>query len=95
MRMINGQWKTGVASNYLTLLLLKLITGPADNLILDMFAGSGTTPLECERAGVKWVAIEKEQASCEIIKNRIKTYLWGETEPNQERLFPMKQESLL
>ena len=75
--------------------LLKLISAPTGGIVLDMFAGSGTVPLECERAGRKWIAIEKEKASCEIIKKRIETFEWGETEPGQERLFPMTQEALL
>lgn len=74
--------------------LLKLIESPTGGIVLDMFAGSGTIPLECEYAKREWMAIDKDPASCEIAKNRIETFEWGETEPGQERLFP-KQESLL
>jgi len=52
--------------------LLRLITQPERNLILDPFAGSGTTGIACALAGVPCVLIEKDPHHVEIIKARIK-----------------------
>ena len=52
--------------------LLRLITQPEHNLILDPFAGSGTTGIACALAGVPCVLIEKDPHHVEIIKARIK-----------------------
>ena len=41
--------------------LLKLITQPQVNMILDPFAGSGTTGVACALAGLPCVLIEKEE----------------------------------
>lgn len=41
------------------------------DLIIDCFAGSGTTVAEAEKLGRKWIASEISEAYCEIIKRRI------------------------
>ena len=51
--------------------LLKLISPPKDSLILDPFAGSGTTLLAAKNLGISCVGIEKEEAYCEIIRGRL------------------------
>lgn len=51
--------------------LLKLISPPKDALILDPFAGSGTTLLAAKNLGISCVGIEKEEAYCEIIRGRL------------------------
>uniref|UniRef100_A0A6M3IGP4 Putative methyltransferase n=1 Tax=viral metagenome TaxID=1070528 RepID=A0A6M3IGP4_9ZZZZ len=61
--------------------LITLVTMPEKNLIIDPFAGSGTTPLACEQLGLPWVACEKEEESCHIIVQRI------ENERKQRKLF--------
>ena len=43
------------------------------DLILDPFAGSGTTAIACIRLGRKYILIEKEEKYCEIIARRIDT----------------------
>lgn len=43
------------------------------DLILDPFAGSGTTGVACERLNRKYILIEKELEYCEISKQRIKS----------------------
>jgi site-specific DNA-methyltransferase (adenine-specific) len=42
-----------------------------DPVVLDPFAGSGTTPVVCERMGIRWVAIELLEHFCYAIKNRL------------------------
>ncbi len=49
--------------------------------ILDPFAGTGTALLACEKLGIKWIGIEKEERYCEIAAKRI------ENERKQRKLF--------
>ena len=42
-----------------------------ESVILDCFAGSGTTLLAAERLGRKWVGIEREQKYCAIAQGRV------------------------
>jgi DNA modification methylase len=51
--------------------LVKLIAPPKDALILDPFAGSGTTLLACKNLGIECVGIEKSEEYCEIAKARL------------------------
>jgi DNA modification methylase len=51
--------------------LLKLVTMPRDTLILDPFAGSGTTLLAARRLGLPCIGIEQDAHNCEIIKRRL------------------------
>jgi site-specific DNA-methyltransferase (adenine-specific) len=50
--------------------LLKLVTMPENNLILDPFAGSGTTGLAAKKLGLKCILIDKEKEHCEIAARR-------------------------
>ena len=52
--------------------LVQLITQPRNNLILDPFAGSGSTGVACALAGLPCVLIEKDARHIEIIKRRVK-----------------------
>ena len=51
--------------------LIKLISPPKDVLILDPFAGSGTTLLACKNLGISGIGIEKEKEYAEIARKRI------------------------
>ena len=42
-----------------------------ENLILDCFAGSGTTLVAAERANRRWIGIELNEKYCKIAKNRL------------------------
>ena len=50
--------------------LVKLVTMPEYNLILDPFMGSGTTLLACKNLGLKAIGIEQDQHSAEIAEKR-------------------------
>ena len=50
--------------------LIKLVSRDGA-LILDPFAGSGTTGMACRRLGRNFILIEKDQESCEISECRI------------------------
>lgn len=50
--------------------LCRLIKQPAVNLVLDPFAGSGTTLLACELLGIPCIGIELDEGHCEIIAKR-------------------------
>ena len=41
-------------------------------VVLDPFAGSGSTLIAAEKAGRRWIGVEKESYFCEIILNRFK-----------------------
>ena len=44
---------------------------PEDNLVLDPFAGSGSTALACILEGCDFIAIEKDPVGFEIAQARI------------------------
>lgn len=46
---------------------------PTGGIVLDPFAGSGTTLLAAKKTGRDFIGIEKEKEYCEIIKARLKT----------------------
>lgn len=50
--------------------LCRLIKQPERNLVLDPFAGSGTTLLACELLGIPCIGIELDEGHCEIIAKR-------------------------
>ena len=51
--------------------LCRLIT-PPDGLILDCFAGSGSTGVAAFRENFRFIGIEAEAEYCEIAANRLK-----------------------
>lgn len=55
------------------------------NIILDPFAGSGTTAIACIKTGRQFIIIEKDKQLYEIAKMRIKKYL------TQKRFFERKK----
>ncbi|MEM4066824.1 MAG: DNA methyltransferase, partial [Candidatus Micrarchaeaceae archaeon] len=50
--------------------LVKLIT-PPNGIVLDPFAGSGTTGIACVLDGFKFICIEKEESYADIARERI------------------------
>lgn len=44
-----------------------------DDVVLDAFAGSGTTGVACKKLGRHYIMIEKEEKYCEMIKTRLQT----------------------
>lgn len=49
---------------------IKLFTF-VDDVVLDPFAGSGTTCLAAESLGRKWIGIEKEERYCKMARERL------------------------
>jgi site-specific DNA-methyltransferase (adenine-specific) len=52
--------------------LIQLIT-PEGGIVLDPFAGSGTTALACKELGRNYICIEKEREYVDIIHQRLNT----------------------
>jgi DNA modification methylase len=52
--------------------LIKLVMPPKDGILLDPFAGSGTTILAAHRLGMKAIGIEKQPEYAEIATARLK-----------------------
>ena len=51
--------------------LCKLTKTPNGGIVLDPFAGSGTTGLACVNVDRNCILVEKEAQYCEIIKERM------------------------
>lgn len=51
--------------------LLTLLSTPDGGVILDPFAGSGTTLLAAQRLGRRCIGVELDQHNCEIAKSRL------------------------
>ena len=51
--------------------LLTLVTMPEKNLILDPFAGSGSTGVAAEQLGLDCVLIDNDLHACEITERRV------------------------
>lgn len=51
--------------------LLRMIAPPSGGVILDPFAGSGSTCVAAKRLGIECIGIEKSQEYCEIANARI------------------------
>jgi len=54
--------------------LIKLVSKEGA-VVLDTFAGSGTTLIACQKLNRKWIGIEKEEEYIKICEARIKPYL--------------------
>jgi DNA modification methylase len=52
-------------------LLSQLVANTRADVIMDPFAGSGTTPVAAKQAGVHSVGIEMHEAYCEVIAKRL------------------------
>jgi len=47
------------------------------DVVLDLFAGSGSTLLACERTGRRCVAVELDPAYCDVIRRRFEDFVDG------------------
>lgn len=54
--------------------LIKLVMPPVGGILLDPFAGSGTTILAAKRLGFEAIGIEKDEGYCEIAKSRVANF---------------------
>ena len=52
--------------------LVRLVT-PKEGIVLEPFAGSGTTLIACKQQGFNYIGIEKEQEYCDIAEARLKS----------------------
>jgi len=70
----------------LTRYLCRLIT-PPQGIVLDPFAGSGSTGIAAKLEGFNYILIEKEQEYVDIDIARIKAWVKEEPAEEQENLF--------
>lgn len=68
-----GEFNTHPTVKPLSLLeyLCKLTQSPSDGVLLDLFAGSGSTLLAAQRTGRRAIGIELEESHCEIAAKRL------------------------
>jgi site-specific DNA-methyltransferase (adenine-specific) len=66
--------------------LAKLTRTPTGGIVLDPFAGSGTTALACIAEGRDYILIEKEPEYAEICRRRIAEYTGQEITPKEIEL---------
>ena len=59
-----------------------IISSTNANLIVDPFAGSGTTGVSAKRYGRDYILIEKSQKYCEMIQKRLEGVEWN-VRPNE------------
>ena len=75
----------------LMLRLVELFTDP-DDIVLDPFAGSGTTGVACLRLGRRFVGIEKDAAYAQAARDRLAAEVDGlslrDARAGQQPLFP-------
>ena len=50
--------------------LVKLVT-PPNGIVLDCFAGSGSTLIACKKLGFNFIGIEKDMEYCDIAEARL------------------------
>ena len=72
-----GKEKTGYPSQKPEAILRRIITASSNpgDLVLDYFAGSGTTGAVAAKLGRKFILIDDNSQSIEIIKDRLNTIL--------------------
>ena len=60
----------------------RIISSTNAKLIVDPFAGSGTTAISAMRYGRDYVMIEKSPEYCEMMRTRIEGSIWNVRERN-------------
>ena len=55
--------------------LCLLTKTPTGGIVLDPFAGSGTTGIACKKIGRDYILIERDESYCEIARRRIKAQM--------------------
>lgn len=58
--------------------LVTLVKMPENNLVLDLFAGSGTTGLACEILKIPFIGFDKEKKWVEVSNRRIRSVTYGD-----------------
>ena len=54
--------------------LIKKTSSNADSLVMDCFAGSGTTLKATNRLGRNWIGIDQSEIAIETIKNKLQLH---------------------
>jgi site-specific DNA-methyltransferase (adenine-specific) len=71
--------------------LVEMLVPPsAENVVLDPFAGSGTTLLAAEQLGHRWIGVELVEPYCAVIEQRIRD--WRSTQPESLDLWRRHRE---
>jgi len=72
--------------------LATLIT-PPDGIVLDPFAGSGSTLIACKRLGIKYIGIELSEEYIDIAKRRLEAVKVGTGDNSNKNMKKLKQET--
>ena len=68
--MVARNFHPTVKSTKLMQYLVRLVT-PPNGIVLDPFAGSGSTGKACIREGFRYILIERDEEYCEIARQRL------------------------
>lgn len=63
--------------------IIKLLAPPGDPILLDPFAGSGSTLCAAAQLGIRAIGIEKEEEYCDIVRKRVE---YWQKQPRQLEL---------
>lgn len=88
----------GKGNNHLTVkplslmkYIITLLAPPGDPLLLDPFAGSGSTLVAAKELGIRFIGIEKEKEYCEIANARISS---AKREEKQYDMFRSEEKAI-
>jgi DNA modification methylase len=70
---------------------LETLITPQDGIVLDPFAGSGSTLIACKRLGIKYIGIELSEEYIDIAKRRLEAVKVGMGGNNNKNMKKLKQ----
>jgi site-specific DNA-methyltransferase (adenine-specific) len=84
----NGREKTGYATQKPLGIMERIIKVHSNrgDLVLDFFAGSGTTGEAAAKHGRKFILIDSNHAAIEVMERRLARFLWSQEEAEEDNI---------